>query len=307
MDDTAATARPLAVFAQGSILRHVIVMSATGSIGLIAIFFVDLLSLIYISWFHDPSLTAGIGFATQVMFFGISVNIGMTIAVSALVARSLGARDRPAAQRIGASGLVHTLVLACVLSLVMLLFRYQLLELLGARDEPLRVGARFLAWTLPSSPLMAAGMVLSGILRAAGDARRAMYVTLIGAIVTAIADPILIIALDLRVVGAAISTMMARITWIIIGLWGCVHVHGLIGWPVRKAVVRDFMPVMRIAFPAILTNIAAPIANAYSVRALAEFGQAVVAAGTIIDRVAPVAFGPLFALSAAVGPIVGQN
>ena len=85
------------------------------------------------------------------------------------------------------------------------------------------------------------------------------------------------------------------------------HIHGLVGWPDRKSVVHDFGPVMKIALPAILTNIAAPVANAYSVRAMSEFGQAAVAAGTIIDRVTPVAFGVLFAMSGAVGPIIGQN
>ena len=40
--------RPRAVFTEGSILKHVLVMTATGSIGLVAIFVVDLLSLLYV-------------------------------------------------------------------------------------------------------------------------------------------------------------------------------------------------------------------------------------------------------------------
>ena len=35
-------------FVTGSILRHVVVMSATGSVGLMAVFVVDLLSLLYV-------------------------------------------------------------------------------------------------------------------------------------------------------------------------------------------------------------------------------------------------------------------
>jgi ABC-type nitrate/sulfonate/bicarbonate transport system permease component len=83
--------RAPAIFTQGSLLRHVAVMTGTGSIGLVAVFAVDLLSLIYVSWLGDASLTAGIGFASQVLFFGISINIGLSIAGSALVARALGA------------------------------------------------------------------------------------------------------------------------------------------------------------------------------------------------------------------------
>ena len=83
MNSPVAVPRPVAVFTQGSILRHVLVMTATGSIGLIAIFVVDLLSLLYIARLKDPALTAGIGFATQIRFVTISINIGLSIGEAA--------------------------------------------------------------------------------------------------------------------------------------------------------------------------------------------------------------------------------
>jgi Na+-driven multidrug efflux pump len=59
--------------------------------------------------------------------------------------------------------------------------------------------------------------------------------------------------------------------------------------------------------PAIATNLAAPLSTAYALRVFASFGEPVVAAFAIIDRLVPVAFGVLFALSGSVGPIIGQN
>ena len=72
-----ATAPPR--FVVGSTMRHVLVMTGTGAAGLVAIFIVDLVSLLYISWLNDPSLTAGVGLATVVMFFTISINVGLMI------------------------------------------------------------------------------------------------------------------------------------------------------------------------------------------------------------------------------------
>ena len=40
---------------------------------------------------------------------------------------------------------------------------------------------------------------------------------------------------------------------------------------------------------------------------VARFGETVIAASATIDRLVPVAFGGLFALSGAIGPILGQN
>lgn len=49
------------------------------------------------------------------------------------------------------------------------------------------------------------------------------------------------------------------------------------------------------------------MANAYSVSVFSRFGEAAVAAYSIIDRIIPVAFVVIFAMSGAVGPIIGQN
>jgi hypothetical protein len=65
-------------------------MTAAASIGLMSIFVVDLLSLLYVSRLGDPNLTAAVGYATQVLFFSVSINIGLSIAIGALGV----ARDR---------------------------------------------------------------------------------------------------------------------------------------------------------------------------------------------------------------------
>ena len=99
-------------------MRHVAVMTATGSIGLIAIFAVDFLSLFWVSRLGDQSYKAAIGYASQLSFLLMSINIGFTIAISATVSRALGAGDRPRARRLAASGLVITALAATAVALV---------------------------------------------------------------------------------------------------------------------------------------------------------------------------------------------
>jgi len=178
-----------------------------------------------------------------------------------------------------------------------------------------------LAWTLPEAegPTLrralgwhaltgiGLGMALASILRAAGDARRAMYVTLAGAIVTAILDPVFIFGLGLGVTGAAIVTVISRFVIVAVGLNGAVRKHDLVARPNCAAARLDLAPMMAIAVPAVLTNLATPVANAYTMRIFSHFGEAAVAAFAIVDRLNPMAFGVLFALSGSVGPIMGQN
>jgi Na+-driven multidrug efflux pump len=166
-------------------MRHVVVMTATGSVGLVAVFAVDLLSLLYVSWLGKPALTAGVGLATIVLFFAVSINVGLMIAVGALVSRALGAGEAGNARRLAGSACAHAVLAGAAVTLVLLPLLPSILTLLGANVETLPVARRFLSIVLPSNFLMALGMTFSGILRAVGDAKRAMYVTLSGGVVTA--------------------------------------------------------------------------------------------------------------------------
>lgn len=303
----ASAAQKSAVFVSGSLMRHVAVMTGTGAIGLMAIFVVDLLSLLYVSWLGRPEATAGVGFATIVLYLMISINIGLMIAVAALTARALGAGDRQGARRLAGSTMTLMVLAALALTAITLPCLPWLLRLLGAHDESYRVALSFLWIVLPSNALMAVGMGLSGVLRAVGDARRAMFVTLGGGIVTAGLDPLLIFWAGLGPDGAAWAIVIARVIIVATGIHGAVRVHDMIAPPSLAGLRQDTARAMMIAGPAILTNLSNPIANAVFASIFARFGDWAVAALAIMDRLVPVAFGVLFALTGAVGPILAQN
>ena len=92
-----------------------------------------------------------------------------------------------------------------------------------------------------------------------------------------------------------------------VGWRGAVGVHDLVARPKLNAARGDFGPIMAIGFPAIMANMAAPVSSAYTLRVFSDFGEAAIAASAIIDRVTPVAFGVIFALTGSIGPIIGQN
>jgi putative MATE family efflux protein len=296
------------VFTHGSLMRHVAVMTATGAIGLMAVFVVDLLSLFWVSKLGDQAYKAAVGYAGMTTFFVMSINIGLTIAGSAIVSRALGAGDRPRARRLAASALTITAVFSVVTTIVMFVLRdWILVSVLHAHGESAEVASKFIAISIPANVPLAVGMTFSGILRAVGDARRAMYVSLSAGIATAFLDPLLIFGFGLGVYGAAWATVLSRLILLAVGWAGAVGVHNLVARPRLSAARSDFGPIMAIGFPAIMANVAAPVSSAYTLRVFSDFGEAAIAASAIIDRVTPVAFGVVFALTASVGPIIGQN
>ena len=294
-------------FVTGSILRHILVLTGTGAAGLMAIFLGDLANILFLSWAGDDVVIAAVGYASSILFLTISIGIGLSIAATSLVSPALGAGRRMRARRLSLNAHVLTFVAASLLSLVIWLLIPQFLELLGATGRAYELATVYLLILVPALPPLAVAMTSASVLRSAGDARRAMNVTLIGAPVNTLLDVILILGLGLGIQGAAIASALSRLVMMAIGLYGVVWVHDLWGRLRVRTVLADAPAHIAVAVPAVLTNIATPVANAYVTRAMAPFGDTAVAGWAIVGRVIPVAFGAIFALSATVGPIIGQN
>lgn len=296
-----------AKFTTGSTMRHVVVMTATSSAGLLSLFLVDAINLLYISMLGVTELAAAIGFAGTIQFFMISVSIGLLIAGSATISKAIGSGELDRARQLAGSSAITAFIMMGVIAAVLWIFREDALKLLGAKGEALEKASLFLAIALPSVPLIGIGMACSGTLRAWGEARQAMYVTLGGGIVAAVLDPILIFGFDLGLEGAAIAMALTRLWIACFGLWLVIIRHDLMARPTLTTWLEDVRPLTAIAAPAMATQLSTPFGNAYLTTTVAEFGDSAVAGWAVVGRMTALAFGGIFALAGAVGPIIGQN
>lgn len=296
-----------AKFLEGNLLRHISVMSFTASIGLMAVFVVDFVDMIFISMLGKAELAAAIGYAGAILFFTTSFGIGMAIAAGALVARALGAGDDALARRRSTNSLLFGVIFGALFALAVWLNLASIVTLVGATGETQTLAVHYLRIIVPSLPFLMIGMVGGAILRAHGDAKRAMMATIWGGVVNAVLDPILIFGLDLELTGAAIASVAARVAIAVVALRPLVKYYGGFDRPTLANVMPDAQPILAIAFPAILTQLATPIGQAYVTRTMATYGEDAVAGMAIIGRLTPMAFAILFAMSGAVGPIIAQN
>ena len=296
-----------AKFLTGNLFKHISVMSLTASIGLMAVFVVDFVDLIFISMLGKAELAAAVGYAGAILFFTSSFGIGMAIAAGALVSRALGAGDDELARRRATNTLIFGFVFGGLFALAVWLNLRTLSGLMGATGETLELSVGYLAIIVPSLPFLMVGMIGGAILRAHGDAGRAMMATVWGGVVNAVLDPILIFGLDLELTGAALASVAARLVIAVVAIIPLIRHYGGFDRPTFANMSIDVSPIVAIAFPAILTQLATPIGQAYVTRTMSSFGEEAVAGMAIVGRLTPIAFGVIFAMSGAVGPIIGQN
>lgn len=296
-----------AVFLEGNLFRHISIMALTSSVGLMAVFAVDFIDMIFISMLGNAELAAAVGYAGAILFFTTSFGIGMAIAAGALVARALGQSDEELAKAQAAASLVWGVVFGTLFAVAVWVNIASLAALMGATGETLDLAVHYLQIIIPSLPFLIVGMVGGAILRAHGDARRAMMATIWGALVNAMLDPILIFGLGLDLTGAALASVAARLVIAGTALIPIFRHHGGLVRPGIPELSISLPPILTIAGPAILTQLASPIGQVVVTRAMANFGEAAVAGMAIVGRMTPVAFGVIFALSGAIGPVIGQN
>lgn len=294
-------------FLTGSTMRHVTVMTMTSMVGLSFMFLVDAATIFWVSKLNEERLITALGFAWTIQFLMISVNIGFMIAATALVAKSIGEGKRQNAREQAAAALMIGLGLQAIVSFLILYFRREFLELAGASGDVLEIASRFLLISVPSMLMITVGMITSAILRAEGDAKRSMYVTLSAGVVAMIVDPILILWMELGIEGAAWGVVISRAASAVLGLYCVIKIHDLLA-PLRATYIHLWAkPFFIIVGPATLTQLSTPFGNYLITRLMSEFGDSAVAGWALLGRLAILMFGGVYALSGSIGGIIGQN
>lgn len=296
-----------ASFTQGNLMRHVSTMSVTASLGLMAVFIVDLIDIVFISMLGQEDLAAAAGYASTVMFFFSAVNIGLSVAAGALVSRAVGSDNEIDAREFATSVAAISIAVGIVLPVLALPNVYAILALLGATGEVAEKAATYLWIILPTTMISGLSMTTVAVLRAYGDGSRAMFPALAGGAANGILDPILIFGLGLGLPGAALATVAARFVTLAMALYPAFRRYQAFTVIRPQCLQRDAKAATKIAIPAVLGTVATPLGTAIVTREMAKYGTDAVAGMAVISRIIPVVFSVVLALSGAIGPIIGQN
>jgi Na+-driven multidrug efflux pump len=185
--------------------------------------------------------------------------------------------------------------------------------LLGAKQETLSMIVRYMQIWYISLPFLIVPMVANSVIRAIGDAFWPSVIMLVSAVINVLTTPILIFgfgpipALDIE--GAAWGTTVARVFTFAFAIWLVVYRERLVTLvlPAVNALLKSWYRVAVVAVPAAFGNAVNPIGIALVTAIIASFGESTVAAFGVATRVESFAVIPMLALSAVIGPVVGQN
>jgi putative MATE family efflux protein len=121
------------------------------------------------------------GVGGRVFFIQQVVLMAVTTGTMALVARAWGAGDRAEAERVTRTSLWLCGGLALLVMTPSIVFAHALVGVFGLDDATTALGATYVRWVSLSALPFAVGMVIATALRAAGDTRTPLWISVAGA------------------------------------------------------------------------------------------------------------------------------
>jgi putative MATE family efflux protein len=281
-------------------------------VGMVVLMTFGLVDTFFIGMLGTQELAA-ISFTFPVTFTVISLNIGLGIGTSAVIAKLLGAGQHDQAKETATGALMLTMVLAIVLAIVGVLTMEPIFRLMGADEAQLVLIQEYMLVWYGAGVFLAMPMVGNSVLRASGDTKTPSYVMAFGGLINVVLDPILIFGWGpipgFGIQGAAIATLVA---WAV-GLFYILYVLAvkrkliepkLLNWVQLK---RSTGGILKIGLPASGANMLTPISAGVVTAIVADYGPEAVAAWGVGGRLESIASIVVLSLSMSLPPFISQN
>lgn len=297
---------------EGPIWRAVAVVSAPMSLGIFAVLSIGLADAYFLGQVGQTQLAA-VGYIYPVTAAITSLSIGLSAGANAALSQAIGREDDGNSVKRKA---IHAIGLGTLLALVIALATWiatdWLFRLIGADDAVMAEITPYMRWWALSYPFLVAMMIANSAFRAHGNGLTAAIMMTIAAAINLALDPLLIFGLwglpELGTGGAGLATLIARVVAAAVAIWWAWR-RGHIGWCGRlfKNFRGSLSEILKVGMPASLSNAINPAGMAAVTAAVATLGEAYVAGFGAATRIQSLAFVPLLALSAGIGPVIGQN
>lgn len=260
-----------------------------------------------------PNAIATVGLTESVLTLVYAIAIGLSMGVTAIVARRTGEGDLNGASKTAVQAIYLGVFVASLVSIVGIVYPKELLALMGGEPELIESGYKYTQVLLGGNATIMLLYIINAIFRGAGDASVAMKVLIFSNILNILLDPLLIFGWGpvpaFGVQGAAIATTIGRGSAVIVQLLILVY-----GWSKIKVAFREFvfnsklmLALVKVSLGGIGQFLIGTSSWVFLMRIMAEFGSEVLAGYTIAIRVLMFTLMPSWGMSNAAATLVGQN
>ena len=257
---------------------------------------------------------ASIGLAGALYFTISMVFSSLSVGSASIVARHIGAKEKEAAQVVGAQAVLMSLILGVLVTPLLLVFAQKMLVLMSAEPQVSALGKSYLQIIGGFFIFRLIILACNGILRGAGDTKTPMKVTIIINCINILFNWLLIFGIGpfprWGVAGAAWATAIAYTIGTVLLCTKLFTGRCILRISIRQIIQFHFESVkriIRISIPAAIDAFLTQIGFLIFAKIVAILGTIPLAAHQIAIRIESISFMPGFALAVSTATLVGQS
>ncbi|MGF1522444.1 MAG: MATE family efflux transporter [Leptolyngbyaceae cyanobacterium] len=280
--------------------------------GVFAIIAFNLVDTYFVGQLGTAQLAA-MSFTFPVVMTLGSLAMGLGIGASSVIARAIGEGDMRRVQRFTTNSLTLALTAVIVFVAVGLLTIDPLFEALGAGPEVMPFVRDYMQIWYFGMVFLVVPMVGNSAIRAAGNTLTPSIIMTLAAATNIVLDPLLITGAlgfpRLELQGAAIATVISRALTLVAALLVLRFKENLLSMhlPDLEETLFCWRDILTVGLPAAASSMITPISIGVITSFLAVHGPAAVAGFGVASRLESFSLIAVMALSASMGPFVGQN
>jgi len=224
------------------------------------------------------------------------------------ISRRIGANEFDKAEIMASTGFFLSIIVGLLLTVSGLIFMNPLLKALGSSETMFSYAKDYLLWILLAAPFMCASLTLNNQLRYLASANSAMWGMVSGAVLNIGLDPILIYVFHLGTFGAGLSTAISQFVSFCILFAMTLRAGNL------RMKFKNFKPsfanvkeIFRGGSPSLLRQGFNAVSILVFNHTAGLFGDAAVAAISVVQRVTQFAVSALLGFGQGFQPVCGFN
>ena len=246
------------------------------------------------------------GFTMPMQMVIIGLQVGLGIATTAVIAKTIGAGKEDYAKRLGGLVIVMGGGGVALFGVLIYALRHVILALLGAPDTVIPIIDSYWVWWLCSAWIGAMLYFLYSLCRAHGNTMLPGSMMMVTSLLNMVLDPLFIFTFDLGINGAAIATSIAFAIGILVVAPRVAKRHWMrFDWH-DLDIKKSILDIAHIMGPAMLSQLLPPLSSMLATKLLATYGTAAVAAWALGSRFEFFSIVAVLALTMSLPPMVGR-
>ncbi len=255
----------------------------------------------------SASGAVGVNFSLMAMIQAIGFTLGM--GSGNYMSRMLGAREQDKARRACSTAVYTAFALGLVLAVLGILNIDRLVRMLGATQTIAPFAKDYGRYILIAAPYMTVSFVFNNHLRSQGNAALSMIGITTGGVLNVILDPVLIFGFKMGISGAAIATIFSQFVSFIILLILVIRSKNVLKPFPKYFTFRGWVykEILSAGMPTLGRQGLASAASVFLNVAASGFGDAAVAAMSIVTRIMMFINSALIGFGQGFQPVCGFN